>query len=264
MKRYDGRMLLGVGLMLLGALLLLQTVGIIPVLPNLIWAAISAGGGVLFLGVFLRDHRHWWGLIPGFILLGLGITIGLEDMGDWGDTFGGMVFLSMMGLGFWAVYFTKTQRWWAIIPGGVLVTLGFVAGLAETIADAEIGWVFFLGMAATFGLVAVAPTPQGQQRWAFYPAAGLLVLALVTMASVGSWLNLLWPLVLIGVGLTLAFRAMRSVKLPTASFPPTVRSSQPPPSAESLDDLRTTVPLVKKQVGGSAMAKPAQKEEETV
>ena len=72
-------------------------------------------------------------------------------IGDWG----GFFFLGFLGLGFLAVYFSGRERWWAIIPGGVLLTLGFISVLNNVYGGRETGGFFFLGLGLTFLLVAV-------------------------------------------------------------------------------------------------------------
>jgi hypothetical protein len=86
------------------------------------------------------------------------------------DEIGGSIFLGAIGLSFWAVYLTGRDRWWAIIPGGVLFTLAIVSALPDRLlGGADSGGVFFLGLAATFLLVALL----ANMRWAFWPAGAL-------------------------------------------------------------------------------------------
>ena len=99
------------------------------------------------------------------------------------------------------------DKWWAIIPGGVLVTLAAVAGL-ERGTDIQTGGIFFLGLGATFILVALAPNPHGQMRWAFIPAAVLLILGLLLFVGFHGH-HYIWPLSLISAGLFLLVRAFR-------------------------------------------------------
>jgi hypothetical protein len=122
---------------------------------------------------------------------------------------GGALFLGMLGLGFWVVYLACRARWWAIIPGGALFTLGLIAGLSETVAGEDLGWIFFLGLSATFGLVYLLPTNDGRMKWALYPAAALLAMAVLVMAAMGQAVNLLWPAVLILTGIYLMYRTLR-------------------------------------------------------
>jgi hypothetical protein len=115
----------------------------------------------------------------------------------------------MLGLGFWVVYLVRRAYWWAIIPAGVLFTLALVAGLSETMAGNAGGWVFFLGLSATFGLVYLLPTNEGRRIWALYPAAALLAMAVLIMAAMGQVVNVLWPAALILAGIYMVYRTLR-------------------------------------------------------
>jgi hypothetical protein len=83
----------------------------------------------------------------------------------------------------------------------VLVTLALVAGLDDLIA--EDGAVFFLGLSATFLLVAVLPGEPENTRWALIPAGALGILGVFLMPGLEGYLNVIWPAVLIVIGLYL-------------------------------------------------------------
>lgn len=210
MKRADGSMILGLALASLGGLLLLQNLGVLESARDILWTLVFAACGAAFLSVFVKDRAHWWAAIPGFTLLALGALIGLTALvPGFGTTWGGGLFLGGIGLGFWAVYLTDRAHWWAMIPGGVLFTLAVVAGLSDTMPGLETGGIFFLGLALTFGLVYLLPTTEGRMGWAIYPAAVLLVMALLIMTAMEQVLAFLWPAALILAGLYLAYRTLR-------------------------------------------------------
>lgn len=244
MKRMEGSMLAGLALIGVGALFLLQSMGVLGAIGGLIWGLLFLLGGVAFLATFAVAPARWWALIPGFTLLGLGALVGGQALvpalaGPWG----GALFLGGIGLGFGAVYLTGRARWWALIPAGVLLTLALVAGLSETIAGPDAGGVFFLGLALTFGLVAILPTPGARMRWALVPASVLALLALSTMAFTNAALGILWPALMILGGLYLAYRALRT----PAHAPLDVAYA---PAARAADDIlqsktEDAAPLVK-------------------
>jgi hypothetical protein len=211
MTRSYSRLLWGLLLVGLGALLLLQNLNLIP-MQNFVWGVVWAGAfglaGLVFLYMFLQDRAQWWAVIPGLTLLGVGLIIGLsvlfpQGVGGW---IGG-VFLAMIGLAFWIVYFTNREYWWAVIPGGTLVTLGVVAGATSIWGGVELGGLFFAGLGLTFLLVAVLPTPQGQMKWAYIPAAILLAMGILIWLAATSLIQYLWPLALIVAGGYLLWRA---------------------------------------------------------
>ncbi len=199
MKRIDWRIIVGVLLILWGALSLLQKTGAIPWGVNLFWGLVGIGGGAAFLYVFFTNSRfRWWAAIPGFTLLGMGAGAFLPE---WLD---GAVFLGSIGLAFWAVYLTNPPHWWAIIPGGVLLTLAATAGVSERLADVDTGGIFFLGLGLTFLLVAAL----ARQSWAYFPALGLVLLAAVLGLGFGGFLDWLWIGALFLAGLILVLLAL--------------------------------------------------------
>ncbi len=203
MKRIDFRILAGAALILLGALMLLERIGLFHGASDFFWGVVFLAGGAYFLYRFANNiHGEWWAAIPGSALVGLGADSLLSGiLGNWG----GFFFLGFLGLGFLIIYFTGRERWWAIIPGGVLLTLGFVSVLNNVFGGRETGGFFFLGLGLTFLLVAILASMQ----WAYIPAVVLLIMgALLGTPFVGS-LNLLWPAVLIIGGLILIFQFMR-------------------------------------------------------
>ena len=209
-KWFESPIVWGVLLIALGVLFLLQTFGILGWLLTLVWVFLFGAAGAAFLFVFLMDRAHWWAVIPGFTMLSLAALIAL----NWlfpkvGETLGGTLFLGGIGLGFWVVYFVKREHWWAVIPGGVMLTVALVAGLSSVVEGVATGGVLFLGIGLTFGLLSIVPTPQGRIKWALVPAAVLLVMGLL-MTAAATPLIKLWPAALILAGLYSLFRAFSS------------------------------------------------------
>lgn len=249
-------------LILGGAFLLGQNLGLLGELSASVWSVALAGLGVLFLLNFVTAAEQWWSLIPGCILLGLGIAIFVLERGSAPGELGGGLILFSIGLPFLLIYVTQAARgrkdfwwalipggiltvlagvvvlslrapgeivgalvlwgialpflvvylsnrrehWWALIPGGVMLMVGLMPLLALVTGSPNvIGGVFFLGLAAVFGLI-YALNPSGDDRaWAIYPAAVFLAVG-VGVAILGSnW----WPVVLIGLGVLLLLRALR-------------------------------------------------------
>jgi hypothetical protein len=207
MKRLDVRAIGGILLIVVGILLLLQNLGVFEVIVALIWALIFAAGGAIFLYMFLTNRANWWAIIPGFALLGIAALIALDEL--WpqvGGAVGAVLFLGGIGLAFWVIYFQKREFWWAVIPGGVMLTLALVAGLESVFEGAEMGGVFFLGLGLTFGLLYFVPTPHGRMKWARIPAAVLVVMGVLITAAATGGLGYLGGAILILVGLYLLLR----------------------------------------------------------
>ncbi len=211
MKRLDVGAGIGLLLIAVGALLLLQTLGILAFNWAFLWALLFAAGGAVFLVAFARSRDQWWALIPGFALLSLGAMIALSAiLPGGGGGWMGSVFLGGLSLAFWAIYLSQRSQWWSVIPAGALLTLALVAGLSEGLPGVAVGGVFFLGLAGTFAVVAVVPTAQGRQTWAVYPAAVLGVIGLILTAAGTRLLPYALALALIVGGLLLMLRGARA------------------------------------------------------
>lgn len=204
MKRNDSALVVG-GLMVIGGVLfLLMNLGILNFLSGIFFAGLFGLGGLAFLYLVIQDREKWWALIPAFVLMGLGGTILVDDVLGL-NGLGGFIFLGSIGVGFFAVYLLHQENWWALIPGGVMSTLAIVA-LLDELFNTDSPVLFFLGLAATFGLVYLLPSSRGRMAWALYPALGLLALALLVSVSMGGLVNYIWPVALIGGGLYLVLR----------------------------------------------------------
>jgi hypothetical protein len=202
MKRIDPSIFAGLALILAGGLFVLQSMGILDNLGDVFWGGAFLLAGAIFLFAFVTGS--WWGAIPGTILAGIGILILLPDSLE---SFGGAVFLGSIGAAFWLVYLSERhERWWALIPAGVLTTLAVVTFIPDLIGGEVTGSVFFFGLALTFLLVALL----AGMHWAYYPAAALGVLGLLTLLAVGGIANYIWAGVLIVAGLYLLTRYFRS------------------------------------------------------
>lgn len=208
MTRTDPRLLWGLLLIALGLLFLVQTLDLIPADFSLLWVVIFGLGGLAFLYVYANGRENWWALIPGFTLLGLATMILISelvpDSGEWA----GAIFLGAIGFSFVVIYFTNRDMWWAIIPAGTLLSVAAIVLLTPLIGG-QAGGLLFLGLALTFLLVAIVPTPEGQMRWAWIPAVILFALGLLVLASAAPLIGYVWPLVLIGGGLYLLLRNSR-------------------------------------------------------
>ena len=210
MGRQGVRILVALFLMGLGVLLLLNNLAILPFDINGVawfWAAVFSLGGLAFLAVFLFNREHWWAVIPGFTLLGLGMLIGLEPFMN---EIGGAIFLGMIGLSFWVIYFTHRENWWAIIPGGVLLTLAGITLLGNNDNGYLAGGLLFLGLAATFLVVYLIPTELGRMRWSVWPAAVLAIMGALILTGASGFAQYVWPIAIILAGGFMVLRATQT------------------------------------------------------
>ncbi|MCL4560245.1 MAG: hypothetical protein M1281_06500 [Chloroflexi bacterium] len=207
MRKFSNHWLWGGLLVLVGIILLGQNLAIFrSEFISFVWGVILGAAGLVFLSVVIADRRQWWAAIPGLILVYLAALIILGQFLPAQITrFGGSFFLAAIGISFWIVYFLNFANWWAIIPGGVLLTLAVVSLIENAVTGLASGGIFFLGLGLTFALLSIVNTPNGKMRWPLIPAGILLAIGLLISLAASSILNYIWPIVLILIGLYLLF-----------------------------------------------------------
>ncbi len=208
MKSFNWRIPVGVVVLVFGVLALLQTLGVTQLQGDLWGVAFAlifaATGGVFLYALAVDRQRNWWAAIPGCTLVGLGaiIAMGLLRMPG---PLSGFVFLASISAAFWVVYFILRQ-WWAIIPAGVMASVALTALLGET-GSALAGGILFVGMAATFALLALVGVGKGSQvPWPWFPAIVLFVMGAVISMGSGQLSGIIWAVVLILGGGVLILR----------------------------------------------------------
>ena len=198
MKRFDMRIIFGIVLIAAGSLFLLDNLGIFTGGVDILGATILGGAGLTLFYVFANNRNHWWALIPGSTLVAIALNITLGMLSEnLSDIFSGGIILGGIGLGFWLIFFTNRNFWWAVIPAGVLSSLAIVSVLSEFF---ETGGLFLVGLGLTFILLAVLPGYENRLQWAYIPGGILTLIGLLTMPVLGNIFNILWPLALIGAG----------------------------------------------------------------
>ena len=211
----DYRNLLGLLLILMGVMFGLEQLGVINITARdvILTAAYTIGALALF-ATFFADRTRWWASLVGFILAGLAISNLLEQIAPQiGQRIGGPLLLAIMGLGFITIFFIDRRMWWSIIPGGVLLSLAAVSFLeqARNLPFDPAG-VLFIGMGLTFLLLAMVRDGGRRLSWGVFPGVPLLVFGLfISLGGEEIW-PILWPVMLIGLGLWLLFSTMRKNK----------------------------------------------------
>ncbi len=175
------------------------------------WIGVQLGASAVFWVAFATDRGSWWAAIPGAVLAAIGVRSLLELSGSiptWHD----FVFFAIASLGFWAVAASRKRRWWAIIPAGILITLGVADLAGRLLGEQADGVAFFTGAALTFVVLALAPGGRAQ-RWAWFPAIGLAIVAAIVALSVDG-LDIgaaaIWPILVVVAGIAIVVSALRS------------------------------------------------------
>lgn len=196
--------------MLVGAILLAQTVGVPPGTADMAFGVLLAlaGGALLAVAVRRQEHR-WWAAIAGAALVGLGV-LSITDALLPGvvHAWTSVVVLGTIGVAFLVGYAITPARWWAIIPGGAMLTLAVVSGTEPYLPGDLQGAELLIGLALTFVAVALAPPNPNDRRWAWIVAAVFAFLGLAALASSSAG-RFIWPAVIIALGVALLVRAAR-------------------------------------------------------
>lgn len=194
MKSANTSITAGVALMAAGVLLLLDLLGILDS-AALVWPLIFAAAGAAFVVLFVRSRDNWWAAIPGSVFLGLAAVILVTQLWPGPAAYWAGAFLFLfMGAGFGAVYGRERSNWWALIPCGVMLTLALVVALPPAWEGMPVAAVLFLGLAATFAVLALVPVQPEHRPGQPAPVAGQPA-AVTGQPGDGKRDRMKWPLV---------------------------------------------------------------------
>jgi hypothetical protein len=102
------------------------------ILQDAFVATYVLGGIALpFLLVYARDRDNWWALIPAYVLLSVGIMVGLIDARVLSDLLVPAYIMFSIAIPFLFVYLRNPSEWWPLIPGGVMGLIGMAFLLSE-------------------------------------------------------------------------------------------------------------------------------------
>jgi hypothetical protein len=200
MERNRSAVIWGGLLILLGLVLLLETLGLVRFLGRFIWSAILVAGGLPFLLVYASNRNQWWALIPGFTLVGVGL--GILAAGDLTS----IIILGSISLPFWVIYLSDRRQWWALIPGWVMACVATIVLLGVIGLEWFIAPFVMFAIAAPFFLVYLL---NPDQWWALIPAGIMTVIGILLIAGQVISTGVFWAVLLILLGLFFVYRAMR-------------------------------------------------------
>jgi len=130
-----------------------------------------------FLVVFLRNRDQWWALIPAYVLLVIGVMLGLTESNVLPDDFVATYVLTAIALPFLVVFLRNREQWWALIPAYVLLIVGVMIGLTEggVLSDLLVPAYILFAIAIPFFVVYARNT---RQWWALIPGGILAIIGL--------------------------------------------------------------------------------------
>ena len=183
MNQTSIRTIIGVMLVLIGGVLVLQNFGFLSGgVLEVVMTTVFAVAGLTFLFVmFQNPKQRWWASFPGFVLLGIGATIGFSELAPPAlDFLAGASVLFGICVSFLVVYALKPDFWWALIPGFVFGGLTALVVLEEAnfvLLRGDIPAAIFLaGVAFAFLAVYIA---RRDFWWAIIPFGAIMGVALL-------------------------------------------------------------------------------------
>ena len=216
MRQFGGKMkskywhlIIGLVIILIGVLLLLQNLLILNLEEQLFWGIAFIILGAIFLRVYNRTSPQRSLLILGIIFLLVGVFVSLDAIFFFPTQLFTTAFLWFIGAIFISLYVNKNDRWWAIMPGGILIILGVIVALsAFHLLEGNILWVIFLaGTSLIFWFLYLTKDEQNRLNWALYPALLLALFSIFILSLVwkNPFIETLFPvsIILCGAGLVL-------------------------------------------------------------
>jgi hypothetical protein len=88
-----------------------------------------------FLVVFVRDRARWWALIPVYVLLAVGLMVGLIASGILSELLIPAYVMFAVAIPFLVVFALNPKEWWPLIPGGIMAVIGLAFLVAEAAAE---------------------------------------------------------------------------------------------------------------------------------
>jgi hypothetical protein len=221
----------GIAMMVSGALLLAVNFGIVPASPFVlarVLGILAMVAGLVFL--FFTGAGRWltWFLIPAGVLFTIGVVTLVLGAGMFMSPVAGELTAAGFGLTFLAVFLTRRNQWWALIPAGAFLGAGLWAFVGTRFP--VIGWhpvpvVLCVGL--SFFSIYLSAFQRQRMRWCLLVGSLAVAAALAYLLALllARWLAL-WPLALVVAGLCvptvflLADWRRRHAAVPPAADPP--------------------------------------------
>lgn len=212
MKILHQHLTMGVAIIFIGLVLLLHNIGVFYLDEQLIWGLGLIILGGIFLRVYQRKSRQKIVLIFGILILIIGLFILLDEFFYIPDGLIGSLFLWTLAAMFISIFIHNNHRWWAILPAGILLVLGFIVALdAFRLLQGEILWFIFLaGISLIFWFLYLIKDDVNHLSWALFPAFLVTIFSFFILSLI--WENqlseILFPTSIIFCGAYLVIRNM--------------------------------------------------------
>jgi hypothetical protein len=105
-------------------------------------AYVLAAIALPFLVVFLRDRAQWWALIPAYVLLAVGLMVGLTASGVLTELLIPAYVMFAVAVPFLVVFALNPKVWWPLVTGGIMA----IIGLAFLVAEAAVEYIAPVGL----------------------------------------------------------------------------------------------------------------------
>jgi hypothetical protein len=159
----------------------------------------------------MKEEKHP-SLVPGLLLIAVGIAFLLANLGAFRIR-GELVWtylIIIIGVVFWLSFLFDRSRIGSLMPGSVMLTIGLLFHHTSTHGWETLSylWPFFI-LAPAFGFYAMFVFGK-REKGLLVPAGILTVIALFFfLQGTGSSLRLIWPAVLIALGILLIYRSLQ-------------------------------------------------------
>lgn len=154
MSNKRNNLIWGLVLIVLGSLMLVETLGLVPDLSQVFWAAAFALVSLFFVSAYFYGGREQWAwLIPASVTGGLALVTALS-LTTIGGPWLGALFMASVSAPFWLIYlFNRQDNWWALIPGWVTAVVTLIILIPERWAAEIVGTLVMWSIALPFFLV---------------------------------------------------------------------------------------------------------------
>ncbi len=207
------KFVLGLIVILVGLLILVNNLHLLELESSFFWGLAFAILGLIFLNVY-RQQRHKKGpLVVGLILIFLALIMVLDSFAIvTGDLIGSLFFWGV-GSFFISIFIKNNGHWWAVIPGGIFLVLGFIVLIdAFNILDEEVfGFIFIFGLSLIFWFLYLIKDEKNKLTWAGIVAMLLTVLSFFVLKNEmdTDLANILFPISIIISGVFVIFRGIK-------------------------------------------------------